>query len=45
MSSLMQLFAFFAAILILKLEETFEECAVNQLLQPTAIAIGSMLLK
>ena len=45
LSSFLQLFAFFAAILNLKLEGTFEECVVNQLLQPMAIAIGSMLLK
>ena len=45
LSSLLQLFAFLAAILHVKLEETFEECVVNQLLQPIAIAIGSMLLK
>ena len=44
LSSLMQRFAFLAAILNLKLEETFEECVVNQLLQPIAIVIGSMLL-
>ena len=44
-SSLMQLFAFPAAIWNLKLDETFEECDVNQLLQPMAIVIGSMLLK
>ena len=31
LSSLMQLFAFLAAILNLKLEETFEECVANQL--------------
>ena len=37
----MQLFAFLAAILNVKLEE----CAVNQLLHVTAIVIGSMLLK
>ena len=45
LSSLVQLFAFFAAHLNLKLEETFQECAVNQLLQPMAIAIRSMPLK
>ena len=38
-------FCFLAAILNLKQEETFEECVVNQLLQPMAIVIGSMLLK
>ena len=43
--SLMQLFAFLAAILNLKLEETFKECIVNQLLQSMAIVIGTMLLK
>ena len=45
LSSLMQLFAFLAAILKLKLEETFEECVVNQLIQSMAIVIGNMLLK
>ena len=45
LSSLMQLFAFLAAILYLKLDETFEECVVNQLLQPMVIVIGTMLLK
>ena len=39
LSSLMQLFAFLATILNLKLEETFEECVVNQLLQPMAIEL------
>ena len=42
--SLMQRFAILAAIVNAKLEETFEECVVNQLLQPMAIVIGSMLL-
>ena len=42
---LMQLFAFLAVIFNLKFEETFEECVVNQLLQPMAIVIGSRLLK
>ena len=42
---LMQRFAIFAAIMNAKLEETFEECVVNQFLQPMAIAIGRMLLK
>ena len=45
LSSLMQLFASFAAILNQKLEETFEKWVVNQLLQPMAIIIGSRLLK
>ena len=45
LSSLMQLFAFLAAIWNLKLDETFEECDVNQLLQPMAIVIRSMLPK
>ena len=45
LSSLMQFVAFLAAILSLKLEETLEECVVNQLLQPIVIVIGSMLLK
>ena len=46
LSSLMPLFAFFAAILNLKkLEKTFEECVVNKLLQPMAIVIRSILLK
>ena len=45
LSSLLQLFAFLAAILNLKLEKTFEECVVNQLSQPMAMVIGSMLLK
>ena len=45
LSSLMQLFAFLAAILNVKLEEAFEDCAVNQLLQSMAILTGSMLLK
>ena len=45
LSSLMQLFVFLVAILNPKLEETFEECVVNQLLQPMAIVIGSTLLK
>ena len=39
----MQLFTFLAAILNLKVKETFEKCIVNQLLQPMAIVIGSML--
>ena len=39
LSSLMQRFTFLAAILNLKLEETFEECVVNQLLQQIAIVI------
>ena len=42
----MQLLVFLAATLnLLQLEETFEECVVNQLLQRMAIEIGSMLLK
>ena len=45
LSSLMQLFAFLAAILNLKLENTFKEGVVNQLLQPMAVVIGSMPLK
>ena len=45
LSSLMQHFAFVVAIFNLKLENTFEECVVNELLQPMAIVIGSMLLK
>ena len=45
LSSLMRLFAFLAAILNLKLEESFEERVVNQLLLPMVIVIGSMLLK
>ena len=40
LSSLMQLFAFLAAILNLKLEETFKECVENELLQPIVIIIG-----
>ena len=36
-------FPFLAAILNLKLEETFEECALDQLLQPMAVIIGSIL--
>ena len=43
--SLMQLFAFLAAILNQKLEDTFEECVVNQLLKPMAIVVENMLLK
>ena len=45
LSSLMQLFAFLAAIFNLKLEKAFEECVVNQFLQPMANVIGNMLLK
>ena len=45
LSSLMQRFAILATILNIKLEETFEECVVNQLLQPMAIVIRHMLLK
>ena len=45
LSSLMQRFAILAAILNVKLEETFEECVMNQLLQPIWLAIGNMLLK
>ena len=41
----MQLFAFLAAILHLKLDDTFEECVVNQLSQSMTIVIGSKLLK
>ena len=37
--------ALLAAILIRNLEETFKGCAVNKLLQPMSIAIGSVLLK
>ena len=42
---LVAVFVFLATILNLKLEETFEKCVVNQLLQPMALVIGSMLLK
>ena len=45
LSSVIQLFAFLAAILTRKLMETFEECVVNKLLQPMAIVIRSKLLK
>ena len=45
LSNLMQLFAFLAAIFNQKLQETFEKCVVNQLLQPMATVIGSMLPK
>ena len=45
LSSLMKLFAFLAAILNLKLEQTFVDCVLNQILQPMAMVIGSMLLK
>ena len=38
LTSLMQRFAILAAILNLKLEETFEESVVNQLLQPLRLS-------
>ena len=41
LSSVRQRFAILAALLNVKLEETFEECVVNQLLQP----MGRMLMK
>ena len=45
LSSLMQLFAFIAAIWNPKLKDAFVVCVVNQLLPPIAIEIESMLLK
>ena len=45
LSSLMQLFVFLAAISNLKLEETFKECVVNQLLQPMAIKLEAYAAK
>ena len=45
LSSLMQQLAILVTILNVKLEKTFEEWVVNQLLQPVTIVIGRMLLK